>query len=517
MVSTMGRIVKKIRNVYSKDGLKGVGCGVGRVLKYVFYDVPRYYLILVPKDRRDKRRYWKIRKVELDNEQPALRKGDYRAYRISRFIKRKVARMINWPRVLKNRKRKILVVVHMFYMRSVDEVIEYLKNLECYNYDLVITYIDKNYTQESLDKIAFFKPDTKLFKYKNKGYDIGPFIDVINKVNLDLYDVVIKMQTKSTGKNMYIYGQFFRNRDWFRNLWDGVLGAFSVHNTIDRLCEGKKYGLVAAKNLIVKDPAHKQQLTKALLSKKGVECVDDYYFVAGSCFAIRSVCLKKVKKCRIRFKDFEDVSYGFSFAHAVERSVCFCILPKYEFYGNKVDYWRHAKWCRVEKKLHFISAMNMLNKLGDYEFSPEYVWANLEHCFLRDAKIEKLSLKKLKHEHPKANVIIRLEECEPYLYLKGEVEKYKKYCEYHKEDSSLPDMSIKRYEKLIKSIKKNGYDYRKPIIVDDQDCICDGQHRACVLLYLHDRNYKIPVVKISLITIDPGKICPFSSKVPVLE
>ncbi len=513
----MGRIVKKLRAKYDDGGIKGVGRSIKRVLKNVFYDIPRYYLILVLRDRRDKRRYWKIKKIEYDNEHPALRKGDYRTHKIGRFIRREVSYIFNWPKILRNRKCRVLVVVHMFYMKSVDEVIEYLKNLKHYNYDLVITYIDKNFSQESLDKIKDFKRDTKFFKYKNKGYDIGPFIDVINKVALNSYDVVIKMQTKSTGKNMFIYNQFFRNRDWFRNLWDGVLGGFSVHNTINKLYKEEKYGLVAAKNLIVKDPVHKQQLTKDLLVKKNIDYIEDYYFVAGSCFAIRSDCLKKIKNAKIKLNDFEDVSYGFSFAHAVERGVCFSILPEYEFYGNKVDFWRHAKWRRVERKLHSMSAMNMLKKLGDYEFSPEYVWANLEHCFLKQAKVEKIPLKKLKRRHPETDEVIGLEKCEPYLYLKGEVEKYKKYCEYHKEDSSLPDMSIKRYEKLIKSIKKNGYDYRKPIIVDDQDCICDGQHRACVLLYLHDGNYKIPVVKISLITIDPGKIRPFSSKVPMLE
>lgn len=506
----------KIKQKYKKNGLKGIFGALLLKLKFYFFDIPRAWI--------NKKKYLKLKakvdKIKAEEALPSYQRGDYRRYSIWRFICRWIGIVLNLPRIIRNHKCRTLVVVHLFYMRSTEEIIEYLKNLKFYKYDLMITYIDGCYEQSSLEKIAKFKPDTKFLKYGNKGFDIGPFIDALNQVDLSDYDIVMKMQSKSTGKMVFIYNQFFKNRDWFRNLWDGVMGSFAVHRTIAKLYKGKKYGLTAAKNLIVHDPEHKQELTKKILEEHGIKCEKDYLFVAGSCFAIRSECLKKVKKAGLTIKDFENTGRGFfSLAHAVERMICFSATPKYKYCGNKVDYWQRIKWGRVERRLRKMSGMKAMKKLEGYNIPADYMWFNVEHSFMKDARIEKMKLGDIKRKHPESEEIIGLDQCEPYLYLLGgkkNKEIYRKYCEYHVKNE-LPNMSIARFDNLIKSIKKNGYDEKVPIVVNDRDIICDGQHRACVLLYLYGKDYEIPIVRTYPILVDPVRIKPFSRKVPIID
>ena len=449
----------------------------------------------------------------------AIYEGDYYALRKRRFILRYLGRILNILKIKKNKKSKILVVLHMFYMKSTEEIIEYLKNLSCYNYDLIVTYMDNYYDMKYLNKFKELKKDTKFIKCKNKGYDVGPFIDAINKVNLDKYDIVLKLQSKSTTKNVFIYNQFFSGRDWFLNLYQGILGPFNVHKMIDKLMNKKKCGLVASKNLIIKDPNHKQELVKEGLNLKKLKNVifhDNYDFVAGSCFAIKSKCLKEIQKLKITLDDFEDTNRGFfSLGHNMERVICFPILDlDYKFNGNVAYSIKKLKWFRLEKKLKKYSALN-LTKREDIAFSSDFVWHTLEMMFISNSEIINLPLKDLKREWFDGS-IYDLTECSPYLYLCGNKKKYQEYIEFHK-NNNLPVMSVKRYENLIKSVKEKGYDNKHLIVIDQRNVILDGQHRACILCYLNDKNKEFKILKVTVMYLDLSKAKPFSSKIYLME
>lgn len=508
MTSFLLRVAKRI---------KGLLITIKMHLKYRLIDIPTAWI--------NKRKYLRLKKrvdvFKKDEKLPAHERGDYHANKIRRGTLRILSFIFNWPKIIKNRKCRILVVVHLFYMKSADEIIEYLKNLKFYKYDLVVTYIDGYYKQEALDKIRRFLPDVKLKKYNNNGFDIGPFIDVIDNVDLDKYDIVIKMQSKSTNKIVYIYDRFFKGRDWFRDLWNGVLGSFSVHATIDKLFNNTEYGVVAAKSLIIHDPKHKQELTKKALSGYKINYVNNYYFVAGSCFAIRSNCLKKIQQSKLELSSFGITTRGFfSLAHAVERAICFVAMPEYKFFGNKVDFWRNLKWRKIEKGLKNLSGLNKIKKVGSkFIIPPDYIWFGVEHSFLEDVKIDNMKIGDIKRRRPQDDKVIKLKDSEPYLFLKDPKKnrsKYEKYCDYHIKNN-LPNMSVERFENLIKSIKKEGFNKKSPIIVDDKNIICDGQHRACILMYLNGEDYEIPVVRIKPVLIDFLNIKPFTGKIPLIK
>lgn len=91
--------------------------------------------------------------------------------------------------------------------------------------------------------------------------------------------------------------------------------------------------------------------------------------------------------------------------------------------------------------------------------------------------------------------ILTLYDTDVYPYLKGTIKGlklYEKYCARCNTDRR----TLENYSKLVEHLSKEEYDIKKgAIVIDEQNFILDGQHRACVLLYKHGPFYKIPVVR----------------------
>lgn len=491
----MQNIAKKVRKYYKKKGIKGVFRATLAKIKYIFVDKIQFSL-----------------KKESNENIARFESGSYKKKVVTRTIKRLIGRIIYWKKIKKNKRTKILVVLHFYYQKSADEIIQYLKNLNCYNYDLIVTCIKGQTVKNQVDKIKKFKPKVKILEYENKGYDIGPFIDVINKTDLSKYDIVIKLQTKSTDKSIYVYKQFFRGRDWFKNLFDGTIGCIKVHKTIEALQSTTKYGIVAAKNLIIHDPKYKQELVKeTILNYKKIRYVDNYKFIAGSCFAIKAECLKEIQAANLSDRQFENTKYGFfSLAHVIERAICFSATSKYEPFGINVDFTRRMKWKYVEKELEKYHGL-ILDCDKKYVFSPDFIKNTMESKFISGYKTVKIRLGDIKRQYPDGK-IVSLKQCEPYKYLEGDKEIYKKYINFHMKNN-LPHMSEERFKKLILSIKNNGYNKKYPIVIDEDNIVWDGQHRACIMLFLFGERYKVDAIKVSQIMIDLMKIKPFAKNI----
>ena len=171
-----------------------------------------------------------------ENRKYKLDTGDYRENRLRHSIKRRLGRMLYKKQIARNADKRILVILHMFYMCSWVEIKEYLKNLDVYNYDLIVTYTNVTYNEKVIQGIKDFKPGVKLVECPNVGYDVGPFLFALKDVRLDDYDIVFKLQSKGVNRaRCFIYGQYFKKRDWFLNLFEGCIGEFTVHKTIDAL------------------------------------------------------------------------------------------------------------------------------------------------------------------------------------------------------------------------------------------------------------------------------------------
>ena len=85
----------------------------------------------------------------------------------------------------------------------------------------------------------------------------------------------------------------------------------------------------------------------------------------------------------------------------------------------------------------------------------------------------------------------------PYLYLEGNVDAYKDYCAYHQRVLHI-DMNYQRFDKLISSVEKNGYDEKFIIVLKYNNSLMDGQHRACCLMHKYGPEHKIKVLRLKL-------------------
>jgi hypothetical protein len=376
-------------------------------------------------------------------------------------------------------------------MDSWDSIKYYLQNLDVYCYDLLITYSSGHYTQSVFNKIKRLYPSAKFYCYENRGFDIGPFLDSLLHVNLNQYDIVYKLQSKGISRSrIFIYNQIFKYNDWFNNLYKGILGEFSVHKAIDVLMSDDRVGIVAAENLIVKDPKHKNFFTHQKAEELNICIPQDYHYVAGSCFAIKTDILKSIKELGLNINDFNSSKRGsFSLAHAMERIVCAVAeAQKYSLYGIITP---HKRYKKELKKCLKKSALRLLDDdrfILDYDF----FYKTLEQKLIADYRIEKIKLKNIRRHWQ--GKFYRLKDVSPYAYLLGDKERYEKYCEKNAKISQF-QMTAERFDDLIYSIAINGFNpLQMPVIHGKDNVIWDGQHRCCYLLLKYGENHEIKVL-----------------------
>lgn len=419
----------------------------------------------------------------------------YRAYPYLRGFKREIGRKYYRELIEKNKDAQILVCLQMFYPESWDTIHQYIKNLEAYNFDLVITYQRDLPFADVLPKIRAAYPNAALIEVSNIGFDIGAFYTSLQECDLNKYDIVFKIHSKGIRRRrLFMYKQLFRRSDWFLYLFEGILGAGNVHKTIDRLMTDAQCGMIAAENLIVHDPKHKMNLVRKTLEEHDLECdiPENYTFIAGTCFAVRAKLLKQFQEQNLPF--VESRRGKFSLAHCIERTMCFpAQMNGYKIVGQKA--------CALRKKLRNVESGNKKDSVAEklladnrFVLDDEFAYRGIEGKKIKRYAIEELRLGDIRRRWFDGKVY-RLAECAPYKYLDGNIDGYSDYCAYHKEHN-LPAMSLERFNSLISSIQEKGFDDRFIVVVNEDNIIMDGQHRSCVLLKQYGEDHVIKVLKI---------------------
>lgn len=436
--------------------------------------------------------------LKLKHSIGAYNDGDYRPHRFIRNIKRKLGLFLCADAVRKNKNARVLVILHLFYMSSWKEIKEYLHNLDVYNYRLIVTYTSDIIDNKVLGDIKRYKPEAVLREYPNLGYDVGSFTDVLTDIDTADYDIIFKLQSKGVKRpQIFIYGQYFKKRDWFLNLYEGCIGAFTVHKTIDKLMNDNSIGLVGAKNLVVADPVHKQNMVKAFMKEQGINIPQKYLYVAGTCFAARSVLMQPIKEMDLKIHNYRFAGRSFSLAHKMERLICLVVLNAgCDFYGNNVLVLRRF-FRKLAPGYHRRKKYIGIRLLSDKRFilDDEFVYFNLEHRLVKKYEIVQLPLKDIKRSW--MGEITPLTESMPYKYLQTKDSAiYDEYCRLNKEFYNLDIMSKERFNSLIKSIEENGFESQNIIVVNGDNIIADGQHRCCYMLYKYGEDYKVPCLKI---------------------
>jgi len=400
---------------------------------------------------------------------------------------KRIAAMRN-DRAVERPDARILVCLHFFYSDLWPVIRAYLENLSPYRWDLVVTWTEGVVAPSALEEIRAFKPEARFVACPNCGFDIGPFVEALRNTDLKAYDVVFKLQTKGCGRHfLFMYDQIFKGSDWLFNLFDGTLGGDVVHRAVADLMAGD-CALTAADNLIVRDPKHKRAFVRQFCAEHGLDYDEDYRFVAGTCFVVRSEVLEPLRGLGLGIDDFAATERGvFSMAHALERWMCFAAAGRMRgFRVNRPEYPDELRDCRAS------SALRLLDD-PRFELDNDAFYRCLETRPIFDYEVVEIRVGDIRRLWRDAR-LYRLADCAPYRYLNGDVAVYDDYCRENEEWSGFK-MSKERFDDLIG--KMSAYDERQmPVVLGRHNIIVDGQHRSCVLLKRFGASHRIRVLRI---------------------
>ena len=229
---------------------------------------------------------------------------------------------------------KILTHVHLYYQEMWPELKACLQNITA-DYDLFVTMVEDK--AELRADILAFKPEAKINIVPNKGFDIAPFVDVLNKVDLTKYDYIIKLHTKRDMPKGTLRNGF----DVSCNKWREYLLTFlrnqkTFEKCLSTFSQDKTLGMIADYHLIVKnDRKNEEAVQKAqeLLTSLKLQTKDNRY-VMGTMFMVRAKLFEPIKKLNLNFDDFEVSKRGSDvLPYALERLFGHIVCAK----GYKVN------------------------------------------------------------------------------------------------------------------------------------------------------------------------------------
>lgn len=255
--------------------------------------------------------------------------------------------------------KKFLVHVHVFYNQMYYELKKYLFNIREYNADYIFTFVEE-YTSIFEDIKKTFK-NSKILVVPNLGYDLGPFIYVLNKVVLDEYSYIIKLHTK---RDLPVYNPFslYKGQRWRNFLLSFIKTESNFDKVIQCLEKNSNIGMHGSCAFILNkkyDGNSSRHYFEDYLLQRNLPLID-YSFVAGTIFVVRASLMKMLQDLNLDIKNFEfpDLSHkSVQFAHVIERLCGYIVLAQ----GYKiVD-------CTYNMDSHYIySILNVYRTLCDF-------------------------------------------------------------------------------------------------------------------------------------------------------
>jgi hypothetical protein len=156
------------------------------------------------------------------------------------------------------------------------------------------------FVQTSLDKYNLANK-CKIITVPNIGYDIGPFVHVINSIDLDSYDLVLKIHTKNEiGTNVTnLNGVNYTDRDWTELLIDSVLKNKNIISKIFSIFKKNlDINMVSSRYCTTSDEFYyEKHINKVneILSDISLPTVESIEFCAGTIFWARTSIFKLIQ------------------------------------------------------------------------------------------------------------------------------------------------------------------------------------------------------------------------------
>lgn len=214
--------------------------------------------------------------------------------------------------------KPILVHLHLFYADMWPELKGYLQKVLPYPHEIYITAV-KPLPEIEADAQAL-SPNVHFEVVENRGYDVGPFVHVLNQVNLADFDYVIKLHSKQN----CTLGMLLNSYNVGEHRWRDYLCDFmnNLPQCIDAFAKDQTLGMTANYRLICsRDKKNREMAAIAtdLLQKADLP-QGRYGYVAGTMFMCRANLLQPIKNLGLTLTDFAvpDKSKKISLAHGME-------------------------------------------------------------------------------------------------------------------------------------------------------------------------------------------------------
>ena len=167
-----------------------------------------------------------------------------------------------------------------------------------------------------------------------------------------------------------------------------------------------------------------------------------------------------------------------------------------EVRGNKIIF----KFLGLPVLKKRIFPCSELLKNNDFDIDPRFYKKHLQSRFYIGYKIRRVKvgdIKVLLYDK-----IIPLNKTAAYLYLsdpKINHKIYRAYLEKHGEVEKTQPRPIERFQELLCCLESNGYNPKKIIIINKDNLLADGQHRASFLYHKYGPNYEVNVLTLLLV------------------
>ena len=216
---------------------------------------------------------------------------------------------------------RVAVIVHVFYPEMWPELAACIGNLGVC--DLTVTYVDESAV--AVARRDF--PNATFVRCENRGYDVWPFVMALKTLDLDRYDLVVKLHTKRNIERAHAFamgGTRLNGSAWRDRLlgfvktpeaWAKALAAF----------DDSQVGMVAGRRVVFgrkeSGKACYDAALRELNEKFSIPARRGGLFVGGTMFAVRAALLRP-------FADFPFAAEMFAvsgghesttYAHLMER------------------------------------------------------------------------------------------------------------------------------------------------------------------------------------------------------
>lgn len=143
---------------------------------------------------------------------------------------------------------RVLVVAHVFYPQYWQELLTCIRNVG--PDATIITFVD----EASVEAARRDLPEATFLRSENRGFDIWPFLQALTTVNLNDYDVIVKLHTKRDiiRDDAYVFNHFRFNGSVWRNWLLSFCRTPQAWRRTLSLLNRSSIGMVADRHVIVR-------------------------------------------------------------------------------------------------------------------------------------------------------------------------------------------------------------------------------------------------------------------------